>query len=159
MAVKPIPEGYANITPYLVIKGAAEAIEFYKEMFGAVETMLIPHVDGRVGHAELRIGDSVLMMADEFPEMEIKGPQSIGGTPVSFLIYVEDVDDVVGRTIKAGATILRPIEDKFYGDRIGSIIDPWGHRWDIATHIEDVSPEELQRRAAAMTQAPGTEMD
>ena len=147
--VKPIPEGYHSITPYLIIKDASAAIEFYKKAFGATELFRMAQPDGRVGHAEIKIGDSAIMLADEFPEMGHKSPTSIGGSPVSLLLYVEDVDAVYDRAISSGATQDRPVENKFYGDRGGSLIDPFGHIWHIATHVEDLSPEEMQERAAA----------
>jgi PhnB protein len=148
--VKPIPEGYQVVTPYLIIKGAARAIEFYKQVFGAVERMRIPAGPDTVGHAELTVGGSVIMLADEFPSMGALSPQTVGGSPVMIHLYVEDVDAVFNRAVAAGATVLQPLEDKFYGDRSGSITDPFGHRWGIATHKEDVPPDELQRRAAAL---------
>jgi len=146
--VNPIPEAYSRITPYLIIRGAAQAIEFYKKVFGAVEIMRISQPDGRVGHAELKIRDSKLMLADEFPEKKILGPASIGDTPVSFNLYVEDVDAAAKQALAAGAKELRPIQDQFYGDRSGSYQDPFGHVWHLSTHIEDVSPEEMKKRAA-----------
>jgi len=150
--VKPIPDGYHSVTPYLIIKGAAEAIEFYKKAFGASELFRMAQPDGRVGHAEIKIGDSPIMLADEFPEMGHKSPTTLGGSPVSLMIYVEDVDAVFERAIAAGAKEDRPVEDKFYGDRGGSLSDPFGHLWHIATHKEDVSPEEMEKRAAAAAQ-------
>jgi PhnB protein len=150
MAVKPIPDGYHTVTPYLIIKGAAGALDFYKKAFGAEELMRHATPDGRVGHAEIKIGDSRIMLADEFPEMNAVGPQSLGGTPVGFCIYLADVDAAAARAIAAGAKVERPVQDQFYGDRSGTLIDPFGHKWTLATHKEDVSPEELQRRMAAM---------
>ena len=147
--VNPIPEGYHSVTPYLIIKGASEAIEFYKKAFGASELFRMAQPDGRVGHAEIRIGDSTIMLADEFPEMGHKSPKTLGGSAVSLLIYVEDVDAVFAQAVAAGATEDRPVEDKFYGDRGGSLVDPFGHIWHIATHTEDLSPEEMQKRATA----------
>ncbi|HEX7288111.1 MAG TPA: VOC family protein [Candidatus Angelobacter sp.] len=147
---KPIPDGYHNITPYLVIKGAAAAIDFYKQAFGAIEVMRMPQPDGRVGHAELKFGDSFVMLADEFPEMNIVGPQTLGNSPVGILHYVDDVDAVFNRAISLGATVNKPLADQFYGDRSGTVIDPFGHKWTIATHKEDVSPEEMERRMAAL---------
>ena len=148
--VKPIPEGYSVVMPYLCVDGASEAIEFYKAIFGAVETVRMPQPDGTVGHAELTFGDSVVMLSDEFPDMGVLSPKSIGGTPVTLNVYVDDADDVVNRAVSSGATVVQPIENRFYGDRAGQILDPWGHRWNVATHVEDVSPEEMQRRLAEM---------
>jgi PhnB protein len=146
--VKPIPDGYHSITPYLIVKGGSAAIEFYKKAFGAAEVMRIPGPDGKVGHTEIRIGDSVVMLADEHLEMGAKSPQTIGGSPVSILLYVEDVDAVVRKAVAAGAKIQRPVEDKFYGDRMGTVDDPYGHVWHVATHTENVTPEEMKKRAA-----------
>jgi PhnB protein len=151
-AVKPIPDGYGSITPYLIVDGAAQAIDFYKHAFGAIERFRLGGPDGRVGHAELAIGGSVIMLADEHPEMGALGPRSIGGSPVGIHLYLEDVDAVAAKAVAAGATLKRPVENQFYGDRLGSIIDPFGHLWHISTHVEDVSPEEIGRRAASMAQ-------
>jgi PhnB protein len=147
--VKPIPEGYHTATPYLIVTGAAKAIEFYKSAFGADEIMRMPQPDGRIGHAEIKIGDSTIMLADEFPEMGARSPQSLGGSPVSILLYVENVDTVFARAVAAGAKVQRPLADQFYGDRTGGVTDPFGHVWYIATHTEDVSEEEMKKRAAA----------
>jgi PhnB protein len=147
--VKPIPDGYPRVTPYLCVDGAADAIDFYSNVFGASEKVRMPSPGGKVGHAELEIGDSLIMLADEHPEMGIRGPKTIGGTPVTVSVYVEDVDDVFQRAIDAGATALRDIEDQFYGDRRGDFEDPFGHRWSVATHVEDVPPDEMERRMAA----------
>jgi PhnB protein len=147
--VKPIPEGYHTATPYLIVTGAAKAIEFYKSAFGADEIMRMPQPDGRIGHAEIKIGDSTIMLADEFPEMGARSPQSLGGSPVSILLYVEDVDTVFAQAVAAGAKVQRPLADQFYGDRTGGVTDPFGHVWYIATHKEDVSEEEMKKRAAA----------
>jgi PhnB protein len=147
--VKAVPDGYHSITPYLSINGAAAAIEFYKKAFGAIEVMRIAQPDGRVGHAELQVCDSRVMVADEFPEMDFRAPLSIGGTPVHLHMYVEDVDAVVSRAVAAGAKLLRPVQDQFYGDRTGTVADPYGHVWHVATHKEDLSMEELSERAAA----------
>ena len=146
--VRPIPEGYPRVTPYLIVDGADAAIDFYSTILGATERMRMGGPDGKVGHAELEIGDSVIMLADEHPEMEAAGPKSVGGTPVSLHLYVEDADDVFARAIEAGATERQPVEDKFYGDRSGSFEDPFGHRWHVASHIEDIPPEEMSKRAA-----------
>jgi PhnB protein len=147
MSVQPIPEGYHSVTPYLAVQGAARAIEFYKQAFGAQELFRMEQPDGRIGHAELQIGNSRVMLADEFPEINHRGPHSLGGTPVGLMLYIENVDAVVARAAGAGATIVRPIENKFYGDRMASLLDPFGHLWHIATHVEDVPPDELTRRA------------
>lgn len=147
--VKPIPDGYHSLTAYLSIKGASDAIEFYKKAFGAKEVMRMAQPDGRIGHAELQIGDSKIMLADEHPEMDFRSPRALGGTPVMLHLYVEDVDTVVGRAVASGAKVLRPIADQFYGDRSGSIADPYGHVWHVATHKEDLSMEEIGKRAAA----------
>jgi len=147
--VKPIPEGYHSVTPYLIIQGAAEAIEYYKKAFGATELFRMPQPDGRIGHAEIKIGDSPIMLADEFPEMNYVGPQSLGGTAVSILLYVDDVDTVFPRALSEGGTEQKPLQDQFYGDRSGTLKDPFGHVWTIATHTEDLSPEEIGKRAAA----------
>jgi PhnB protein len=152
MAVHHIPEGYHSVIPYLVIKGAASAIEFYKTAFNAVEVMRMPAPDGTIGHAEIKIGDSHVMLADEHPGMGQLSPKTIGGTPVSIMIYVPDVDARFNAAIAGGATQLRPLEDQFYGDRSGMVTDPFGHTWMIATHVEDVTPEEMQKRMAAMGQ-------
>ena len=151
MAVKPIPEGYHSVTPYLIIGGAAKAIDFYKKAFGATELMRFPTPDGKVGHAEIKIGDSAVMLADEYPEMGYKGPPALGGSPVSIMLYVEDVDSIFQRAVAAGATVKEALQDKFYGDRGGTLIDPFGHIWHIATHKEDVSLEEMERRARAQS--------
>ena len=148
--VKPIPDGYHTATPYLIVRGAAAAIEFYKKAFGATELFRMDGPGGKIGHAEIRIGDSPIMLADEHPEMGAKSPQSFGGSPISIMLYVEEVDAVVGRAVAAGAKVTRPIEDKFYGDRSGCLEDPFGHTWHVSTHKEDVSKEELDRRAAAL---------
>ncbi len=148
-AVKPIPEGYHSITPYLIFSGASDAIAFYKKAFGAEEIMRMDAPGGRVGHAELQIGDSRIMLADEHPELQALSPKTIGGSPVTLHLYVENVDAAVERAIAAGATLVRPIADQFYGDRTGGIADPFGYRWFIATHKEDLTMDEIRRRAAA----------
>ena len=150
--VKPIPDGYHSLTPYLIIDGAAEAMEYYKNAFGAVELFRMEH-EGKIGHAEMRIGDSPLMLADEMPQY--KGPKALGGTPVSLMIYVEDVDNVYPQAIAAGGTEIKPLQDQFYGDRSGTLSDPFGHMWTIATHKEDVTPEEIEKRVAAMHHSHG----
>lgn len=150
MPVQPIPDGYHTATPYLIIDGAARAIDFYKQAFGATETMRFGGPDGRIGHAEIRIGDSPIMLADEVPQMGYRSPQAYGGTPVSLMLYVDDVDAVFARAIAAGGKEVRAVQDQFYGDRSGSLVDPFGHVWTISTHKEDVAPEEMQRRMAAM---------
>ena len=149
MAVKRIPDDYAAATPYLCIKDAARAIDFYRKAFGATETMRMMQRDGRVGHAEIRIGRAPVMLADEFPEMEFRSPLALGGTPVNILVYVEDVDTLAVQAQAAGATIKRPVADQFYGDRVVVLVDPFGHSWSFASHIEDVSPDEMKKRAAA----------
>ena len=147
--VKPIPEGYRSVTPYLIVKGAAKAIEFYKQAFGATERARMAQPDGRIGHAEIQIGDSTVMLADEFPERNIRGPESLGDTPVMLHLYIDDVDAVAKRAVAAGAKEIRPVQNQFYGDRSGMFADPFGHQWNISTHVEDLSPEEIGRRAAA----------
>jgi PhnB protein len=155
-SVRPIPEGYHSITPYLIVSDATGAIAFYKQAFGAAEVMRMPAPDGKIGHAELRIGDSKIMLADEFPDMGARGPKAFGGSPVSLHLYVEDVDATAKRALAAGAKEVRPIKDQFYGDRLGTVEDPFGHHWHISTHKEDLSPDELKRRAAqAMGQGGG----
>jgi PhnB protein len=144
--VQPIPEGYPRVVPYLIVDGGAAAIDFYKSVLGASERMRMDGEGGKVGHAELEIGSSVIMLADEHPEMNARGPRSVGGTPVSLHVYVEDADRVFERAIEAGAKELRPVEDKFYGDRTGTFEDPFGHQWHVATHVEDVAPEEMSKR-------------
>ena len=150
---KAIPEGYHTATPYLIIRGAADAIEFYKKAFGATELFRFPAPGGKVGHAEIKIGDSAIMLADEYPEMGYKGPQSLGGSPVSLMIYVEDVDTIFNQAVAAGASVKEAVSDKFYGDRIGTLTDPFGHVWHVSTHKEDVSVEEMERRAKAASAA------
>lgn len=148
--VKPIPDGYPVVTPYLIIRGAAAALDFYQQAFGATERMRLEMPGGIIGHAEIQLGDSVIMMADEFPQMNARGPESYGGSPVSLHVYVTDVDAVVARAVSFGAKVMRPVTNQFYGDRSGTITDPFGHTWNIATHVEDVSPEETTLRAAKM---------
>jgi len=144
---KAIPDGYHTVTPYLVIKDAAKALEFYKEAFGATELVRMPTPDGKVMHAEIRIGDSLIMMADECPDWNALGPLTLGGTTVSIMLYVEDVDTVVNRAVAGGAKVLMPVADQFWGDRMGTLVDPFGHKWSVATHKEDVTPEEIKKRA------------
>jgi len=144
----PIPDGYPRVMPYLIVDGAAGAIDFYTSVLGATERMRMPAPDGKIGHAELELGDSLIMLADEFPDMDARGPRTVGGTPVSLMVYVEDADAAFDRAIQAGAKSLQPVEDKFYGDRSGRFEDPFGHRWDVATHVEDVPPDEMAKRAA-----------
>jgi len=155
MAVKPIPDGYYTVTPYLIIKDAARAIEFYMQAFGATELMRFADPSGKVGHAEIKIGNSPIMLADEHPEMGYRGPESLGGTPVSILLYVADVDAMFKRAIAAGAKELRPLKDQFYGDRSGTLVDPFGHVWTVATHKEDITLEEMNKRAAAAMKQQG----
>jgi PhnB protein len=147
MAVKPIPDGYQSVIPYLIIDGAAKAIDFYTAVLDAKEFVRMDGPDGKVGHAEIRIGDSVVMLADEFPDMGARGPKSIGGTPMSIVVYLPDVDATFAKALEHGATELDPLEDKFYGDRMGTFEDPFGHKWNVATHVEDVPEEEMQKRA------------
>jgi len=147
---KLIPKGYHAVTPYLSVKGAADAIIFYKKAFGAKEIMRLPGPNGTIGHAEVQIGDSRIMLADEFPEMNFRSPRSVGGTPVTIHLYMQDADKVAQKALAAGAKLLRPVADQFYGDRSGSLEDPYGHVWYVATHIEDIPMKELEKRAAAM---------
>ena len=152
--VNPIPDNYHRVTPYLIIDGAADAIAFYKAAFGATELMRMPAPEGRIGHAEVKIGDSIVMLADETLGMGYKSPRTLGGSPISLLLYVEDVDRAVDRAVAAGAKLTRPVADQFYGDRTGGIEDPFGHQWYVATHVEDVSPEEMRKRSEEkMTEA------
>ena len=147
MAVKPIPEGYRTVTPYLAVDDAAEAIEYYKKAFGAKERGRMETPDGKIGHAELEIGDSLVMLSDPIPEATTRTPKELGGTSASVFLYVEDVDAVVKRAVDAGATVTMEVADQFWGDRFGSVQDPFGHSWSIATHVEDVPPEEMAERA------------
>ena len=148
--VQAVPTGYAGVTPYLIIRDAARALEFYKKAFGAAELMRFPAPGGKIGHAEIKIGDGVVMLADESPEMGHKSPQTLGGTAITLMFYVPDVDAQFANAVAAGGTVKQALKDQFYGDRSGTITDPFGHIWTIATHKEDVSPEEMQRRMAAM---------
>jgi len=149
MAVDPIPSDYPRVCPYLIVDGAADAIEFYARVLGATERVRMPGPEGRVGHAELQLGDSIIMVADAYPEMDIRGPKDIGGSPITMTVYVEDVDATFTAALADGASSVQPVEDKFYGDRAGQFEDPFGHRWSVMSHIEDVTPEEMTRRAGA----------
>lgn len=145
--VKPIPDGYQSAVPYLCVNGADQAIAFYKQAFDAVETFRMADPGGKIGHAEIKIGAAPIMLSDEYPDYGFRGPQAFGGSPVTIHLYVEDVDATVNQAVAAGAKMLRPVEDHFYGDRAGKLEDPFGHVWYLATHKEDVPPEELQRRS------------
>jgi len=149
MATKPIPEGYHTLTPYLVVDDAAEAVEYYKEAFGAKERIRMEAPDGKIGHAELEIGDSLVMLSDPFPQSSVRPPSELGGTSASVFMYVEDVDTVVKRAVDSGAKVTMEVADQFWGDRFGTVADPFGHSWSIATHVEDVPPEEMAERAKA----------
>lgn len=153
MTAKPIPDGYHTVTPYLIVQGAAKAIEFYKQAFGARELMRFEGPGGALGHAELQIGDAVIMLADEHPQMGHRGPQALGGTPVSLVLHVADVDATFAKAIAVGAKELRPVADQFYGDRSGTLADPFGHHWTISTHKEDVPHDEVLRRFEAMVKS------
>ncbi|MFE5487230.1 VOC family protein [Streptomyces sp. NPDC056527] len=148
MTVQPIPEGYPRVTPYLCTDGAAAAIDFYVSVLGAVEKMRMPAPGGKIGHAELELGNSVIMLADEYPDIGFRSPKSVGGTPVTLHVYVEDVDAVFARALSRGATEVSPVKNEFYGDRTGQFEDPFGHRWNVATHVEDVPADEMEKRAA-----------
>ncbi|HVR14325.1 MAG TPA: VOC family protein [Gaiellaceae bacterium] len=149
MATQPIPEGYSTISPYLAVDDAAEAIAYYKKAFGAEETVRMDAPDGKIGHAELKIGDSHVMLSDPFPQASTTPPKELGGTSASIFMYVEDVDSVVQKAVDAGATVTMEVDDQFWGDRFGSITDPFGHNWSIATHVEDLTPEEIEERGKA----------
>ena len=151
--VKPVPDGYHNVTPYMIIDGAARALDYYKRVFGATERMRMPGPDGKIGHAEISIGDSMIMLADEHPVMGARSPRAFGGAAVSIMLYVNDVDATVKAAVAEGAKLLQPVQDKFYGDRMGTIEDPFGHHWHIGTHKEDVPPDELKRRSAALAKS------
>lgn len=155
MTVSPIPDGYHSVTAYLIVKGAARAIEFYRQAFGATEIMRLEGPGGTIGHAEISIGDAPVMLADEHPDMGALSPETVGGSPVNLLIYTADVDTMFQRALNAGAEQVRPVTDQFYGDRSGTIRDPFGHQWTIATHVEDVSQEEIRRRMEAIMQPGG----
>jgi PhnB protein len=152
---KPIPPGFEGAVPYLCCKDAARAIEFYKQAFGATEVMRLAEPGGRIGHAEIKIGTALIMLADEYPEMDVRSPQSLGGSPVTIHLYVDDVDALAQRAVAAGAKLRRPVADQFYGDRSGRLSDPFGHVWILATHIEDVAPAEMQNRYQALMKQPG----
>ena len=149
MAVKPIPEGYQTLAPYLAVENAAQAIDYYKNAFGATERVRMEARGGAIAHAELEIGDSVVMLSDPFPQASTKPPKELGGSSASVFMYVEDVDAVVKQAVDAGATVLMEVADQFWGDRFGTVQDPFGHSWSIATHVEDVAPEEMAERAKA----------
>ena len=155
MPAKFKPDGYHTVTPYLIIQGAAKAIEFYKQAFGATELMRLDAPGGTIGHAEMRIGDSIIMLADEHPEMGFRGPPALGGTPVCLMLYVEDSDAMFAQAIAAGGTLQKPLQDQFYGDRSGQLVDPFGHVWTIATHKEDLTPAEISARLTGMMTPPG----
>ena len=155
MPVSPVPPGYHSVTPYLIVSDGKQAIEFYKRAFGATEVLRLQSPDGKIGHAEVKIGDCHVMLADEFPEMGAKSPQTIGGTPVGFCIYLANVDAAFDKAIAAGGKVERPVQDQFYGDRSGTLIDPLGHKWTLATHIEDVPPEEMKKRMAEAMKKQG----
>ena len=148
MAVKPIPDGYHSVTPYLILHDATAALEFYKKAFGAVELLRMPAPGGRIGHAEIRIGDSPVMLADENLEINARSARTIGGSPISLMVYVPNVDAIVAQAVAAGGKLVRPVADQFYGDRTGGVDDPFGFHWYIATHVEDVPPDKLEKRAA-----------
>ena len=147
--VKPIPEGYHSLTPYLIVDGGVEALEYYKKAFGATELFRMEH-EGKIGHAEMKIGDSPFMLSDGHKEMGYEGPKAYGGTPVMLMIYVDDCDTIFKQALQAGGTEVKPLQDQFYGDRSGTLTDPFGHVWTVATHKEDVSPEEMDKRLAAL---------
>jgi PhnB protein len=149
--VKPIPGGYQSLTPYIAFKSADAAIKWYESAFGAKELMRLAMPDGAIGHAEIQVGDSRLMLSDEFPSFGNKSAETLGGSPVSFMFYVTDVDGAFAKAVEAGATVKRPVADQFYGDRVGTLVDPFGYQWSIGSHVEDVSPEEITRRMAGMT--------
>jgi PhnB protein len=147
--VKAIPEGFEGATPYLTVHDGAAALDFYAKALGAVETVRMPDPNGKIGHAEFKIGNATVMMSDEYPEMGIVSPKTLGGATSGLMIYVEDVDAVFGQAVAAGAEVIQPVTEQFYGDRSGQVRDPFGHKWSIATHVEDVDPEEMARRAQA----------
>lgn len=155
MATKPIPEGYHSVTPYLIVKGASRAIEFYKQAFGATELIRMEGPDGTLGHAEIKIGNSPVMLADEHPVMGFRSPQTLGGAAVSLMVYVDDVDEVFPRAVSAGAKELRPVQNQFYGDRSGTLEDPFGHVWTVSTHVEDLSTDEMVERSKELLKKDG----
>ena len=148
--VKPIPDGFHAVTPYLTVRNAAQAIDFYQRAFDAEERTRMLTPDGKVGHAELMIGNSVIMLGDEFPQMGNQSPETLNGSPVGFALYVKNVDDAFDRAVEAGATVKEPVDNKFWGDRAGTVIDPFGHKWTLLTHFEDVSPKEMKKRMEKM---------
>ena len=154
MPVSPVPPGYHSLTPYLIVNGAADALAWYTQAFGAREVMRLPAPNGNIAHAEIEIGDSRIMLADESPQMDARAPAAFGGSPVSLHLYVPDVDATMAKAIAAGATVKSQPKDQFYGDRLGSLLDPFGHTWHVSSHIEDVSHEEIQRRMAALSRSP-----
>jgi PhnB protein len=159
MAVKPVPDGYSDVTVYLIVRGARRAIDFYTKAFGAVELMRLDAPGGLIGHAEVRIGETPVMIADENPEWGVKAPESLGGSPVHMLLYVADCDAVFSRALAEGAKELRPLKDQFYGDRTGTLLDPFGHQWTIATRKEDLSVDEIKRRAEKAAKMAGGQGD
>ena len=146
MAVKPIPDGYSTVTPYLIVKGAANALDYYKMAFDAQEIMRMPGPDGKIAHAEIQVGTSRIMLADESPQMGHQSPLTLGGSGAGLMLYVTDADDTFKRAVSGGGKVVQPVKDQFYGDRSGTVADPFGHQWTIATHVEDVAPEDMKRR-------------
>jgi PhnB protein len=154
MSVNPIPDGYHSVTPYLIVDDAEAALKFYREALGAEETVRLP-MGGKIGHAEIRIGNSMVMLSDEWPDMGALGPKTRGGATSSFVLYVEDADKAFDRAVKAGAKVDKPVENQFWGDRMGSVTDPFGHKWSFGSHVEDVSPEEMKQRMDAWASQQG----
>jgi len=150
MAVAAVPRGFHTITPYIVVRGARKAIDFYKKSFGAEEVHAMPMPDGKIMHAEIKIGDSYLMLADEFPQWGATGPETLGGVTSSVLLYVENVDARFQQALDAGCTVMKPLQNQFWGDRMGTVTDPFGHKWSLASHVEDVTPDEMRKRGEAM---------